>query len=58
MCAVKIDFSKSQDDEIPKIFWKYYDLYRRKKMTIQEYGENTGLQIENIRYYLMQIEQK
>lgn len=27
----------------PKAFWKYYDLYRRKQITLDEYAVMTGL---------------
>ena len=37
---------------IPNIFWKYYDLYRRGKMTIQEFSGCSGLSEVEIRAYL------
>ena len=41
--------------EIPKIFWKYYDLYRRKQLTINEYATKTGLLKETIECFLQEI---
>lgn len=38
--------------EIPKIFWKYYDLYRRNKIQIKEFSEKTTLSVEAIMKYL------
>ena len=29
--------------EMPKIFWKYYDLFRRKKITLDEYSAKTAI---------------
>ena len=44
--------------EPPKIFWKYYDLYRRKRMSLSEYAAVTGLSTFEIRHYLMDIVEK
>ena len=44
--------------EPPKIFWKYYDLYRRKRMSLSEYAAATGLSAFEIRHYLMDIVEK
>lgn len=41
--------------DIPKIFWKYFDLYRRKKISIYQYSENTGLSICDIEKFLKEI---
>lgn len=38
--------------EIPKCFWKYYDLYRRKKISLSEFSCLSGLSIIEIRHYL------
>lgn len=38
--------------EPPKIFWKYYDLYRRKRISLHEYSIATGLPVFAIRHYL------
>jgi len=39
-------------DVIPKIFWKYYDLFRRQKITLREYAYKTGLSTSEIlKYY-------
>lgn len=41
--------------EIPKKFWKYYDLYRRGKMTIEEFSNQSGLTISDLLLYLSSI---
>ncbi len=41
-----------KDVEIPNIFWKYYDLYRRGKMTIEEFSRQSGLSVTNLKLYL------
>lgn len=40
---------------IPKIFWKYYDLFRRKLLTIEDFSQKTGLEQNTIRLYLQEI---
>lgn len=37
---------------IPKEFWKYYDLYRRKIITLFEFSQRSGLKVEEIAFYL------
>ena len=44
--------------DIPKIFWKYYDLYRRKKITLTQYSENTGLSISAIEGFIRETTEK
>lgn len=41
--------------DIPKIFWKYYDLYRRKLITLTEYAELAGIEIEMLNEYLASV---
>lgn len=41
--------------EIPKIFWKYYDLFRRKLITLEEFSEKTSLQVGVLVFYLESI---
>lgn len=38
--------------DIPKTFWQYYDLYRREKISLEEYVIKTKLPKEKIIYYL------
>lgn len=40
---------------IPKIFWAYYDLFRRKQLTFDQFSERTGLSIEEITRILKEI---
>ncbi len=44
-----------QIKNIPKIFWKYYDLYRRKKITIFEFSEQSKLKTTELYRYLKLI---
>lgn len=37
---------------IPKIFWKYYDMYRRKIITLTEYETLSGIRTELLTEYL------
>ncbi len=41
--------------EIPKIFWKYYDLYRRKVITLEVFSLKTGISKDRILIYLEEI---
>lgn len=45
-------------EEPPKIFWKFYDSYRRKKITLSEYVIATGIPISVIQYYLKNVVEK
>lgn len=49
---------KTCANDIPKIFWKYFDLYRRKKITLAQYVEMTGLTHLEIRTFLNTIDEK
>lgn len=44
--------------EPPKVFWKYYDLYRRKQITLNDYVVKTGLELPAICYYLDAVAEK
>lgn len=44
--------------EPPKVFWKYYDLYRRKRISLSEYAAVTGLSTFAIRHFLKNIADK
>lgn len=43
------------EGSIPKIFWKYYDLYRRRVITIEDYSLLTGLSKNRLSEYLHEI---
>jgi len=40
---------------IPKIFWKYYDLYRRRQITFNEYVTLSDIKEELLTEYLNYI---
>ena len=42
----------------PKVFWKYYDLYRRKRISLSEYAAATGLSAFSIRHFLKSVVEK
>lgn len=44
--------------EPPKVFWKYYDLYRRKRISLSEYAAATGLSAFAIRHFLKNTVEK
>lgn len=52
------DMAYRQPTDIPKVFWKYFDLYRRKKITLNQYSENTGLSIPVIEEFLRETAEK
>lgn len=41
--------------EAPKCFWKFYDQFRRKKITIKEFSRLSGIKCEQIRCYLKDL---
>lgn len=45
----------TQPMEIPKEFWKYYDLFRRGKIDIEEFSKQSELAIEDLARYLSYI---
>lgn len=47
--------TSAEISEPPKIFWKYYDLYRRKKISLNEYAAATGLSALTIRRFLKDV---
>lgn len=44
--------------DIPKIFWAYYDLFRRKQITLAQFSEKSGLSMEEITRILKEISKK
>lgn len=43
---------RSTTEEIPKIFWRFFDLYRRKEITLAQYSEKTSLSIPTLKKFL------
>ena len=41
--------------EIPNIFWRYFDNYRRGVISIEEYQSKTGLSKMQIETFLKEI---
>lgn len=41
--------------DIPKIFWAFYDLFRRKQLTLDRFSEKTELPKEEITRILKEI---
>lgn len=42
-------------NNIPKIFWAFYDLYRRKQITLDEFSQKTNIAKKTLQKYLQQI---
>ena len=38
--------------DIPKVFWRYYDLYRRDEISLEEYSLKSDLSEDEILHYL------
>ena len=38
--------------DIPKVFWKYYDLYRREEISLKEYSAKSNLTKDELLCYL------
>lgn len=43
---------------IPKIFWKYYDLFRRKQITLSQFSQETKLSEKELLRLLQEIIKK
>ncbi len=41
--------------DIPKIFWAFYDQFRRKKITLAQFSEKTKLTQEELTRILKEI---
>lgn len=41
-----------KQDSIPKTFWAYFDLFRRQKITIDEYSALSGIEKKMLMKYL------
>ena len=41
--------------DAPRAFWKYYDLFRRKKITFGEFMRLSGIQSEQMQKYLKEL---
>ena len=41
--------------EIPKIFWAYFDLFRRKQLNLDQFSEKTKLSKKEIQRILKEI---
>ncbi len=41
--------------EPPKAFWKFYDLYRRKQISLKQFSQQSGLSIYEIQRFLKTI---
>lgn len=58
--AVRISTSVETVETVdpPKVFWKYYDLYRRKRISLSEYAAATGLSAFAIQRFLKNVVEK
>ena len=43
------------EKEPPKVFWQYYDLYRRGKITIDEFRSLSGISVSLLSTHLCSI---
>ena len=55
ICPHKGDYKMDKEERNPNIFWKYYDLYRRKQITIKEFSLFSSLAEKEIQQYLERI---
>ena len=44
-----------KNENIPKSFWKYYDLYRRKRISLEKFQSLTGIDIITLSNYIKTI---
>ena len=55
MCKTVINENVKATLDIPKAFWKYYDLYRREAISLEEFSIRSNLSKEEIIHYLSVI---
>lgn len=53
-----LEMRAKKEVEIPKVFWKYYDLYRRKEISLEEYSQKSDLPEDEILQYLYFIKKQ
>ena len=53
--TTKKDINSSNEIVIPKMFWKYYDLYRRQLITMEEFAQKSGIEKDAILFYVSSI---
>lgn len=46
---------KTTISPLPKVFWKYYDAYRREQISLKEFSKLTDLPAELLREYLRTV---
>lgn len=46
------------DKNYPNDFWRFYDLYRRGKLTLEDFSVRSNLTKEEIRIYLKELRQE
>ena len=46
---------KTTISPFPKVFWKYYDAYRRKQISLKEFSKLTDLPEALLRKYLREV---
>lgn len=44
--------------KIPNIFWKFFDLHRRKVISFEEFSRKTGLSYSDLKLFLSHLEQR
>lgn len=55
LCEMEDSMNSNEQIEIPKKFWEYYDLYRRGRMTVEEFSKESGLTLSDLLLYLSSV---
>lgn len=54
----KLRVAIKECNEPPGIFWKYFDLFRRGKIDIEEFSVKSMLPVDMLRYYLCGLKEE
>lgn len=50
--------NSAESVKIPNVFWKFFDLYRRKVISLENFSLNSGLSVSELQKFLDLITQK
>lgn len=50
--------NSTESVKIPNVFWKFFDLYRRKVISIEDFSLNSGLSVSELQMFLDLVAQK
>lgn len=50
--------NSTESVKIPNVFWKFFDLYRRKVISIEDFSLNSGITVYELHVFLDLVTRK